>query len=108
MCIISTAQQARPKVNGQIDPLRPQLSKSSRRATAHSPTLDCLVPKGEYFLGGGGFDSSTTGKVAIDLTAGAPKVPGGTIARRCPEVKARRSILQLKYKQNILFDRIFR
>uniref|UniRef100_A0A1B0CGY5 Uncharacterized protein n=1 Tax=Lutzomyia longipalpis TaxID=7200 RepID=A0A1B0CGY5_LUTLO len=75
MYIISTAQHARPKVSGQIEPFLPQFRRSSKRATAHSPTLDCLVPKGEYFFGGGGgLASSTTGNVAIALMAGGVQI----------------------------------
>lgn len=63
MCIISTAQQARPNVSGQIEPLRPQLSRSSSLARDHSAMLDCFVPNGEYpFLGRVSF-GSTTGNV---------------------------------------------
>lgn len=43
MCIISTAQQARPNVNGQIEPLRPQFRTSSRRATVQSAQFDCFL-----------------------------------------------------------------
>ena len=38
-CIISTAQQARPKVMGQREPLRAQFTRSSTRETVYS-TLD--------------------------------------------------------------------
>lgn len=43
MCIISTAQHARPKVSGQIEPLRPQFKISSRRATVQSAQFDCFL-----------------------------------------------------------------
>lgn len=43
MCIISTAQQARPKVNGHKEPLRPQLRTSSNRATVQSAQFDCFL-----------------------------------------------------------------
>merc|ERR1719266_1358114 len=41
MCIISTAQQASPKVRGHREPFLPQLTRSSTLARAHS-TLFCL------------------------------------------------------------------
>ena len=39
MCIISTAQQARPKVIGHMDPLRPQLAMASRVVAMYSPAF---------------------------------------------------------------------
>lgn len=63
MCIISTAQQARPKVKGQIEPLRPQLRRSSSLARDHSATDVCLVPNGEYPFFGKSGDDSITGRV---------------------------------------------
>merc|ERR1719232_1688843 len=49
ICIISTAQQARPKVRGHNEPFLPQFTKSSTLANAHS-TLFSLKStlKGEY------------------------------------------------------------
>lgn len=43
MCIISTAQQANPKVSGHIEPFRPQLRMSSKRATVQSAQFDCFL-----------------------------------------------------------------
>uniref|UniRef100_A0A8W7PQB1 Uncharacterized protein n=1 Tax=Anopheles coluzzii TaxID=1518534 RepID=A0A8W7PQB1_ANOCL len=66
------AQHARPNIVGHIDPLRPQFSKSSKRATVHSAVFDCFAPNGEYGNGSGGWPPLTTGRVALRRTMTAP------------------------------------
>lgn len=51
MCIISTAQQASPKVMGQIEPRRAQFMRSSTLEITNSAALD--IPAGEEVDGGG-------------------------------------------------------
>eukprot|EP00519_Triparma_laevis_P015307 CAMPEP_0182491424 /NCGR_PEP_ID=MMETSP1321-20130603/877_1 /TAXON_ID=91990 /ORGANISM="Bolidomonas sp., Strain RCC1657" /LENGTH=87 /DNA_ID=CAMNT_0024693705 /DNA_START=416 /DNA_END=679 /DNA_ORIENTATION=- len=45
LCIISTAQHARPNVIGQSDPLRAQFTKSSTRLTVYSTPLSVGEPE---------------------------------------------------------------
>lgn len=52
MCIISTAQQARPKVIGQMEPRRAQLRRSSTLEITYSAALE--RPGGEEAEGGRG------------------------------------------------------
>lgn len=52
VCIISTAQQASPKVMGQIDPRRAQFMRSSTFEITNSAAFE--RPAGDEVEGGGG------------------------------------------------------
>lgn len=52
VCIISTAQQASPKVMGQMDPRRAQFMRSSTFEITNSAAFDS--PAGDVADGGGG------------------------------------------------------
>lgn len=52
MCIISTAQQASPKVIGQMEPRRAQFIRSSTLEMTNSAALE--TPTGDEADGGGG------------------------------------------------------
>lgn len=49
MCIISTAQHAKPNVSGHMEDLKPQFNKSSTRAKAYSTAL-ARCPRGNMLL----------------------------------------------------------
>lgn len=74
MCIISTAQHARPNVMGHMDPFLPQFNKSSNLANVYSAKLLGLL-NGEY---GRGAVRSGSDWGAVDwflLVETLPKVP---------------------------------
>lgn len=50
ICIISTAQQAKPNIRGNIEHFLPQFNKSSKRVKAYSAKLSFETLNGEYGL----------------------------------------------------------
>lgn len=102
VCIISTAQQARPKVIGQIDPRRAQFIRSSTFEITNSAVFD--KPSAEAVEGGPGREygagdekpSANAGWVVwIDTAAAAARWEDASRARRC-DCLARRAIGTLR------------
>ena len=87
MCIISTAQHARPNVIGQIDPRRAQFNRSSTLDITNSAVLE--RPAGEVDAGGGareyGAGASDSGNNDGSVVCSA--------AILCGDVKAKREVL---------------
>lgn len=87
MCIISTAQQARPKVMGQMDPRRAQFNRSSTLEITNSAALE--RPAGEVDDGGGAREYGA-GAADSDDKDGSVVCSAAIL---CGEVKARREVL---------------